>query len=58
MALGASNLLCGFGASFAVGGSMSRSAVNDSSGAKTPLAGGISSVILIVVLLFLTGLSG
>ncbi|NMF85868.1 sulfate permease [Nodosilinea sp. P-1105] len=56
LALGATNLLCGLGSAFAVGGSMSRSAVNDNSGAQTPLAGAMSSLILVLVLLFLTGL--
>lgn len=56
LALGASNLLCGLGSAFPVGGSMSRSAVNDNSGAQTPLAGAMSSLILVMVLLFLTGL--
>src|SRR5262249_52090318 len=38
-----------------VRGSMSRSAVNDASGAKTPLAGAVAAVLLGVVLLILTG---
>lgn len=53
---GAINLAAGLAKGFPVGGSMSRSAVNDASGAKTPLAGGIAALLLAVVLLFLTGI--
>ncbi len=53
---GAMNIASGFVQGFPVGGSMSRSAVNDAGGAQTPLAGGIAAVILGLVLLFLTGL--
>ncbi len=34
---------------------MSRSAVNEAGGARTPLAGGVAAIILALVLLFLTG---
>ena len=50
------NIASGLAQGFPVGGSMSRSAVNDAGGAQTPLAGGIAAVILGLVLLFLTGL--
>lgn len=53
---GAINIAAGLAKGFPVGGSMSRSAVNDASGAKTPLAGGIAAVLLAMVLLFLTGI--
>jgi len=56
LALGAANIASGLGQGYAVGGSMSRSVVNDNSGAKTPLAGGIAGLLIIVVILFLTGL--
>jgi high affinity sulfate transporter 1 len=56
LALGAANIASGLGQGYAVGGSMSRSAVNDNSGAKTPLAGGIAGLLIIMVVLFLTGL--
>ncbi len=52
---GAINIASGLFKGFPVGGSMSRSAVNEAGGAKTPLAGGIAAIILGVVLLFLTG---
>jgi high affinity sulfate transporter 1 len=56
LALGAANLLCGAGSAMPVGCSMSRSAVSDEAGARTPLAGAISGVILGVIVLFFTGL--
>jgi len=56
LALGAANIASGLGQGYAVGGSMSRSVVNDNSGAKTPLAGGIAGLLIIIVILFLTGL--
>ena len=52
---GAINIASGLFKGFPVGGSMSRSAVNEAGGAKTPLAGGVAALILGVVLLFLTG---
>lgn len=52
---GAINIASGFAQGFPVGGSMSRSAVNDASGAKTPLAGGVAALLLAIVVLFLTG---
>lgn len=56
LALGAANFVCGIGSALPVGCSMSRSAVNDQSGAKTPLAGAISGILLAVIVLFFTGL--
>ncbi|MGJ7562246.1 SulP family inorganic anion transporter [Variovorax sp. GB1R11] len=55
MALGAANLVCGAGSALPVGCSMSRSAVNDQAGAKTPLAGAISGLLLAVIVIFFTG---
>lgn len=55
LAVGAANLVCGLGSSLPVGCSMSRSAVNDQAGAKTPLAGAISGLLLAVIVLFFTG---
>jgi high affinity sulfate transporter 1 len=52
---GAINIASGMFKGFPVGGSMSRSAVNEAGGARTPLAGGVAALILAVVLLFLTG---
>lgn len=56
LALGASNIAVGLFNGFPVGGSVSRTAVNNESGAKTPLAGGISGLFILVVLVFLTSL--
>jgi len=54
-ALGTANVFSGLFQGYPVGGSLSRSAVNDRSGAKTQLAAAISSVLLVLVLLFFTG---
>ena len=56
LALGTSNIAVGLFQGFPVGGSVSRTAVNNESGAKTPLAGGISGLFILLVLVFLTGL--
>ena len=56
LALGASNVAVGLFHGFPVGGSVSRTAVNNESGAKTPLAGGISGLFILVVLVFFTSL--
>jgi SulP family sulfate permease len=56
LADGAANLGAGLFGGFAVGGSMSRSALNDSMGGKTQLVSAVVVVVLVVVLLFLTGL--
>ena len=56
LALGMSNLGVGVFQGFPIGGSMSRSAVGDKSGAQSPLAGGVAALSIAVVLLFLTGL--
>jgi sulfate permease, SulP family len=55
LGLGAANILVGLGQGFPVGGSMSRSAVNEQSRAKSPLAGGIAALLIGLVVLFLTG---
>ncbi|MGN6484277.1 MAG: SulP family inorganic anion transporter, partial [Thermomicrobiales bacterium] len=51
---GVANIGAGLFQGYTVGGSMSRSAVNDSAGSKTPLAGAIASAVVGLVLLFLT----
>jgi sulfate permease, SulP family len=56
LALGASNVVVGLFQGLPIGGVLSRTAVNDESGAKTPLAGGISAIIIMLVLIFFTGL--
>ncbi|MFT6055615.1 MAG: SulP family sulfate permease [Roseivirga sp.] len=54
IALGLSNVFGSFFQSFSATGGFSRSAVNYSSGAKTPLAGIFSALIVTLTLLFLT----
>ena len=56
LALGAANLAAGLGQAYPLAGGMSQSAVNEKSGAKTPLSLVFASVTIGVVLLFLTGL--
>ncbi|MBI5681370.1 MAG: SulP family inorganic anion transporter [Methanobacterium sp.] len=56
LALGASNVAVGLFQGLPIGGSLSRTAVNDESGAKTQLAGGISALLILLVLLFFTGI--
>lgn len=54
LAIGACNILTGLTQGFPVGGSMSRSAVADNAGSKSPLSSGIASLILIFIVSFFT----
>jgi MFS superfamily sulfate permease-like transporter len=56
LGLGAANLAVAFGHGYPVAGGLSQSAVNDSAGARTPLALAICSATLALCLLFFTGL--
>jgi high affinity sulfate transporter 1 len=56
LGLGGANLLVAFGAGYPVAGGLSQSAVNDTAGAKTPLALMFASATLGLCLVFLTGL--
>ena len=56
LALAGANLAAGLGQGFPTSGGMSQSLVNESSGAKTPLSGFISSVLILLVILFLSSL--
>ena len=56
IALGIANIGGAFFQGFPVNGGFSRSAVNDQAGAKTPMAGIISAVLILLTLLFLTPL--
>jgi len=56
LALAGANLAAGLGHGFAVSGGMSQSLVNETSGARTPLSGFLASLILTVVVLFLSDL--
>ena len=53
-ALGSANVFSGLFQGYPVGGSLSRSAVNERSGAKTQLAAAFSAILLVFVLLFFT----
>lgn len=55
IALGLSNLSAGLSAAFPVTGSLSRTVVNADAGAKTPMAGILSSCFIVFVSLFFTG---
>lgn len=55
LADGAANVAAGLGGGFAVGGSMSRSALNDDVGGRTQLVNLVVAAVLVLVLLFLTG---
>jgi SulP family sulfate permease len=56
LAVGASNFASGLVGGFPVGPSTVRSSVNDSGGAKTPLSGIVSALLIVLVILFFTGL--
>jgi high affinity sulfate transporter 1 len=56
LGLGAANMMAAFGNGYPVGGGLSQSAVNEKAGARTPLSLVFSSIALILVLFFLTGL--
>jgi SulP family sulfate permease len=55
-ALGAANLATGLARGFPVGGGMSQSAINDMSGATSPLSLVVTSGAIAITLLFLAGL--
>lgn len=54
--LGTANLASGFSSGMVVNGSLSKTAVNGSAGARTQVSGLVVAVFTIVTLLFLTGL--
>ena len=54
--LGAANIASAFSGAFPISGGFSRTAVNADAGARTPLAGIISALLIALVLLFATGL--
>ena len=56
LALAASNLAAGLGRGFPVSGGMSQSLVNESGGARTPLSGLVSALLILLVVVFLSGL--
>jgi high affinity sulfate transporter 1 len=56
LATGLTNIVAGLGQGFVVGGSLSRSALNDAVGARTQLTNGVVAVVTVVVLLFFSEL--
>jgi MFS superfamily sulfate permease-like transporter len=56
LGLGITNLAAAFGHGYPVAGGLSQSAVNEKAGARTPLSLIVASLMLAVVVLFLTGL--
>jgi sulfate permease, SulP family len=56
LALSAANLGAGLGQGFPVAGGMSQSLVNESGGARTPMSGLIAALIVLVVVVFFSGL--
>ena len=55
IALGLANLSAGVSSAFPVTGSLSRTVVNADAGAKTPMSGILSSLLIILVSLYFTG---
>lgn len=58
LGLGAANITSALSGGLPVAGSFSRTAVNAEAGAKTPLAGVLSAMLMIPILLYLTDLFG
>ena len=56
LALAGANLAAALGRGFPVSGGMSQSLVNESGGARTPLSGFVASLLMLVVVLFFSGL--
>ncbi|MEK7740091.1 MAG: SulP family inorganic anion transporter, partial [Pseudomonadota bacterium] len=56
IALGLANFSAGVTSAFPVTGSLSRTVVNADAGAKTPMAGVLSSIFIVIVSLYFTGL--
>jgi high affinity sulfate transporter 1 len=56
LALGAANLASGLGRGFPVSGGMSQSLVNEEGGARTPLSGLVAALVMLVVVVFASGL--
>jgi sulfate permease, SulP family len=54
--LGAANLASGLSSGMVVNGSLSKTAVNGSAGARTQASGLVVAVLTVITLLFLTGL--
>jgi high affinity sulfate transporter 1 len=56
LALAGANLAAGLGQGFPVSGGMSQSLVNEGAGARTPVSGLVAAGLIVLVVLFFTGL--
>jgi high affinity sulfate transporter 1 len=56
LAIAAANLAAGLGRGYPVSGGMSQSLVNENGGARTPLSGLLAAAVILVVVLFFSGL--
>lgn len=56
LALSGANLAAGLGGGFPVSGGMSQSLVNEGAGARSPISGLVSALVILAVALFLSGL--
>ena len=56
LAIAVANVASGLGRGYPVSGGMSQSLVNESAGARTPLSGLVASSVILVVVLFFSGL--
>jgi high affinity sulfate transporter 1 len=55
LGIAGANVMAGLGHGFPVSGGMSQSLVNESGGARTPLSGFIGALLMLLILLFLSG---
>src|SRR5512133_397765 len=55
LGIASANVMSGLGHGFPVSGGMSQSLVNESGGARTPLSGFIASLLMLLIVLFLSG---
>jgi SulP family sulfate permease len=55
LGIASANLMAGLGHGFPVSGGMSQSLVNESGGARTPLSGFIASLLMLLTVLFVSG---
>ncbi len=55
LGIAGANVMAGLGHGFPVSGGMSQSLVNESGGARTPLSGFIGSLLVLLIVLFLSG---
>ena len=55
LGIASANVMAGLGHGFPVSGGMSQSLVNESGGARTPLSGVIASLLMLLIVLFLSG---